>query len=301
MTNYQEARDRMYRKIIGISSENAGIIRNLPDYINNLGKLENIISEIESAARDQKIDTKGVTKYKLQLRNLLILLAADNARKLTSFAKLTNNQILLGQVNYTESDFKRYSDDAIKDHARIIYNCAEPIIDQLTSYDISTDTQTAFLIAINNYTEALGSPDLAGTIRKQATEKLVRLFSEGNQVVDKMAAAVEVVRIKEPVFYLGFKTAQKLNVKGITTLSVKGHTKDANGQTLSGVTITVTLNGTIVLVKKTAEKGGFYIRSLAAGTYAFTFKKTGLAEQTTNVVVNSGEMTRLKVIMVTME
>ena len=301
MNTIQESHDRMFRKVVSFSKENKQLTGKLPNYNENLGKLEITVRAIQLAAEEQKLDTKGIAKYKLQARNQLMTLGADTARKLTSFAKLTNNPILLGKVDHTETDFKRFSDDSLKDYAQIIYNAAEPIISELANYDITADTQAMFLSAINIYNEVLASPNLAETIKKQATEKLVRLFIEGNGYVDNMALAVEIVRLKEPIFYLGFKTAQKLNVKGITTLSVKGHTKDVNDQPLSGVTITVTLNGTIVLVKKTAEKGGFYIRSLAAGTYAFTFKKTGLAEQTTNVVVNSGEMTRLKVMMVTME
>ena len=301
MNTTQEARDRMYRRIIGFSDANLAIIANLPEYATNLVKLKAIVKAIQDAAEEQKTDTKGISKYKLQAKNLLVKLSADNARKLTSFAKLTQNPVLLGQVNFTESDFKRFSDDSLKDYAQLIYNCAEPIVAQLENYDITMDSQDTFSGAIADYNEVLVSPDLAGTIKKQATEKLVRLLSEGDQVVDNMAAAVEVVRLKEPVFYLGFKTAQKITVRGRVSLSLKGQTVDVNGLPMPGVIFTATLNGVVVLTKKTSKKGGFNLKSLAAGTYAFTFKKAGFAEQTITVVVNAGELTKLKVIMVTME
>ncbi len=301
MNTTQEARDRRYRRIIGFSDGNLAIIVNLPEYATNLVKLKAIVKAIQEAAEEQKTDIKGISKYKLQAKNLLIKLSADNARKLTSFAKLTQNPVLLGQVNFTETDFKRFSDDSLKDYAQLIYNCAEPIVSQLENYNISTDSQATFSGAIADYNEVLVSPDLAGTIKKQATEKLVRLLIEGDQVVDNMAAAVEVVRLKEPVFYLGFKTAQKTTVRGRVSLSVKGQTVDVNGQPMPGVIFTATLNGVVVLTKKTSKKGGFNLKSLAAGAYAFTFKKAGLAEQTITVVVNAGELTKLKVIMVTME
>lgn len=301
MNTTQEARDRRYRRIIGFSDGNLAIIVNLPEYSTNLVKLKAIVKAIQEAAEEQKTDIKGISKYKLQAKNLLIKLSADNARKLTSFAKLTQNPVLLGQVNFTETDFKRFSDDSLKDYAQLIYNCAEPIVSQLENYNISTDSQATFSGAIADYNEVLVSPDLAGTIKKQATEKLVRLLIEGDQVVDNMAAAVEVVRLKEPVFYLGFKTAQKTTVRGRVSLSVKGQTVDVNGQPMPGVIFTATLNGVVVLTKKTSKKGGFNLKSLAAGAYAFTFKKAGFTEQTITVVVNAGELTKLKVIMVTME
>jgi len=298
MKKTQEARERMFRYIIGICDENKGIIENLPNFMSNLALLRTILLDLGVAVREQKIDTKGVRKYKLELRTLLMVLGADNARKLASYAKLTNNTVLLGNVDYTESDFKRFTDESLKDYAQLIYECAEPIVSQLSNYDINTDTQSAFLNAINNYTEVLVSPNITETIRKQATKKMALLLAAGDVCIANLAAAVEVVRLKEPIFYLGFKTAQKLIVNGKTKLAVKGQTTDTSGNPLARVKITVLLNGAVVLVKKTAAKGGFYISSLAGETYQFTFKKAGLADQTINVVVNDGELTRLKVIMV---
>lgn len=298
MRNFQEAHDRMFRSVIGVSDANFGIIEKLPDYLSNLGYLKNIVADIEVAAGEQKIDTKGVTKYKLNMRTLLMIMAADNSRKLASYAKLTKNTILLGQVDYTESDFKRFTDDSLKDYARIIYNCAEPIVGQLEKYEITADTQATFLTLINNYTEALVSPDLVGTIRKQATRKLVILFIAGTNCVADLATAVEIIRLREPIFYLGFKTALKVIIRGKIKLAAKGQVNDANGEPAPGVTLTVKNGETVVMVKKTGKKGGFYIRSMAAGTYQFIFKKAGYADQTVVVNVIDGEMSNVVVTMV---
>ena len=297
MNSNQEARGRMFRNIIRFSDENKDITANLPEYNVNLGKLKITEKKIQVASEEQKADTKGITKYKHQSRKHLVTLSADTARKLTSYAKLTNNTVLESQVNYSESDFKRFSDNSLKDYSQIIYHSAETIISQLTNYDINADSQALFLGAINEYTEVLESPNLAETIKKQATEKLLQYFTEGDGYVAKMAAAVEIVRLKEPIFYLGFKTAQKITVRGKVKLSVKGKAVDANGEPLPGVTIMATLNGAVVLVKKTSKKGGFHLKSLIPGNYQFVFKKAGLAEQINSVVVNDGELTKLNIVM----
>jgi len=297
MNSNQEARGRMFRNIIRFSDENKDITANLPEYNVNLGKLKITEKKIQVASEEQKADTKGITKYKHQSRKHLVTLSADTARKLTSYAKLTNNTVLESQVNYSESDFKRFSDNSLKDYSQIIYHSAETIISQLTNYDINADSQALFLGAINDYTEVLESPNLAETIKKQATEKLLQYFTEGDGYVAKMAAAVEIVRLKEPIFYLGFKTAQKITVRGKVKLSVKGKAVDANGEPLPGVTIMATLNGAVVLVKKTSKKGGFHLKSLIPGNYQFVFKKAGLAEQINSVVVNDGELTKLNIVM----
>jgi len=69
---------------------------------------------------------------------------------------------------------------------------------------------------------------------------------------------------------------------------------------VKGVTVSFSLNGGAkkvvndngepVVVKKTAEKGGFNIKSLAAGVYQVTLKKMGYTDQVITVSVNDGEM-----------
>jgi hypothetical protein len=247
------------------------------------------------AAEEQITDTKGVTKNKLQLRNQLNTLGADNARKLTAYARLTNNQELLGKANYCASDFVRSMDYAIRDYAQIIYDCAEPIVDQLARFGITAATQSEFRSAIDEYFDVLPSPALVKINRIQATEKILKLIDTGNTYVANMAAAVETIRLSEPIFYFGFKMAQKVIVRGRVKLSVKGQTFDANDKPLPRVTMTVTLNRAVVLVKKTSANGGFNIKSLDTGTYQFTFKKAGYGDQTVIVNVNDGEMSRVKV------
>ena len=52
---------------------------------------------------------------------------------------------------------------------------------------------------------------------------------------------------------------------------------------------------TVVVTKKTAEKGGIQVKSMPAGTYQVTLKKAGYADQIVTVSVNDGEMTVLNV------
>ncbi len=48
-------------------------------------------------------------------------------------------------------------------------------------------------------------------------------------------------------------------------------------------------------MKKSAVKGGFNIKSLAAGVYTVTVKKLGFADQVITVTVMDGEMCEVNV------
>jgi hypothetical protein len=297
MANLEEAFERMFRNIIRISEENQSLTENLPNYNFNLGKLKTAADDLQVGTHNQKFNARSVIKYKRQLKNKLIAFIVENALKLTSYAKLTGNQQLLIETKTKTIGFKNLIDDSLSDRARIIYNLAEPIIAELESSDISATTQKIFLTAINDYHEAYASPDLAALLRKRANENIAILLEQGYGYVADMAAAVEIIRFKEPDFYLGFKAAQKVTVKGKIRFSVKGKTIDTNNKPISMVKVTVTLDGEEILVKKTSTRGVFYIKLLATGTYLFSFKKSGYFEQTIVVNVNYGEITKVTALL----
>jgi hypothetical protein len=309
MTKGQESRLSMYNTSTAFSDANASIVENLPNYASHLTTLKSIGSEFQSISEQQKIDNTGITENKNQLKATLIVLAADNARKLTTFAKFTQNLTLLGEVNYSESDFKRFSDTAIRDYAQIIWDRAQANLEQLTNYGIQSRSQQVFQNAISTYSASLSTPRIRANLKKQATKKLADLFKAGDIALANMDAAVEIIRLTQPDFYSGYKTARKIIAKGIGKLSVKGLVIDAqSGEALKGVIISFVPDtgmakmasadstaGGNEIVKKSAGKGGFHIKSLAAGTYRVTLKKAGYADQTIIINVNDGERTEIKV------
>jgi hypothetical protein len=86
---------------------------------------------------------------------------------------------------------------------------------------------------------------------------------------------------------------------------VKGVVTDlASGEPLKNVLLTFALagSGTMpktayksgeVIVKKTAGKGGFNIKSIPAGNYSVTCRKSGYAERTATIAITDGELSVL--------
>jgi hypothetical protein len=53
------------------------------------------------------------------------------------------------------------------------------------------------------------------------------------------------------------------------------------------------LDGGLVLTKKTAAKGGFVVKTLAAGTYAVSASKPGYKDKELSLYLSEGEMKEL--------
>ncbi len=309
MTNEQENHLNMQLTVVNYcgNSNNGGIT--IPAYGENLEILAITNEQIEEIGEAQETGTTGIAANKKQLRTILNTSASDSARKLTSFAKLTDNLVLLGEVDYSETEFRQFTDNMVREQAQVICNKGNDYLTELAPYGITEETQLVLQNAINNFSEVMVAPRLGVTAKSQATKELVVLFKTAADALVKIDAAVELVKLTDPNFYAGYKSARKVVNKGSGKLAVKGLVTDAqNGEPVKGVTITfmhdgetspaaLAANSEPVIIKTTAAKGGFNIKSLPAGIYRVSFKKMGYTEQFATVNVNDGELTTVDIAL----
>ena len=306
MTSQQEDRLSMYLTFKDYQALHVNITETLPNYSENSTLFLNTIPQIQSIWEQQKLSKKGVTDSKNQLKETLIVLTADYARKLGAYAKFTNNAKLAQQVKFSEGKLRQVADTAVKNYGQIVYDLAQPLVGSLAQYGITDETQATLADAITAYNDSIGKPGAERSEGTQLTKQLATLFKTADTALENMDAAVEIIRLTQVDFYNGYKSARKVIETGAGSLSVKGLVTDAQtGLPLKGVTVSFALDGGIAkaasttsepeLVKKTAEKGGFNIKGLESGMYQVTLKKAGYANQVTTISVSDGEMTELKI------
>jgi len=311
MTNVQSSRLGMYLTVRDYCILNASLLTNLPNFSPNQTTLQNTILSIQNVGEQQKIDKKGGTVGKKQFAANLVTIAADNARKLSAYAKFTNNPTLQGEVHITEGSFRNFSDSDLKDYAQIIYDRAQTNVAALASYGITAATQTAFLAAINAYNASLSTPRVNTTVTSQATKQLVLLFDTADAALENMDASVEIIRLTQPNFYNGYRTARKIVNTSVSTFAFKAKVTDAQtGAPLANVTLTFipvsntgtlkaasTSNGKASIVKKTANGGGLNVKNMPDGTYQVEIEKPGFKKQIVTINIVNGEMFVLEVAL----
>lgn len=311
MNNKQESYLNMQLVTAKFCDESETAVSSLPAYSANLQNLVECNQQIQDIAGFLETGTSGITSNKKQFRLNLNASASDTARKLTSFAKLTDNYTLLAEINFSQSDFKNFTDIEARDKSQVVYGKAQEHITEVTAYGITEETQTVLQNSINAFSNVMVAPRMGITNKSQATKQMASLFKMAATALDKIDAAVEIVKLTEPVFYTGYKSARKVISKGTTKLAVKGLvTETDSGLPIKGVTVTFTPDGATErlnaagvdeqaeLSKKTAAKGRFIIKSLATGIYKVSFKKMGYAENVVTVNVNDGELTVVEVKLI---
>ncbi len=292
----------MYLALRDFLIPNEAITKDLPNFGANFTVLRDTIEKIQTIAELQRGDITGITKQKNEIRNTLIALTSDCSRKISAFAKNSNNTVLLSEVKTGKSGLVNVTDVALKDHAQIIYEKAQANLESLVSYGISAETQKILLDAINLYNTSIAKPRVGIAEKSQATKELVILFNTADTVIVNMDYAVEIIRLTQSTFYNGYKTARKLVDTGTSRLSLKAVAREAgNGNPIKGVTFRFVHSDLKVpgsngeIVKKTADGGSFNLKNIAPGNYQVVISKPGFVEKKVLVSVSEGEMTELVV------
>ena len=306
MKNSQEDRLSMYLALKDFLIQNAGITKELPNFESNFGEFQNLITEIKSIAEKQKDDKSGLTKVKKELRDKLITLSLDNSLKLNAYAVDTNKTKLKSAVKTTRTKLSKAPDTALRDYAKLIYDKAQGNIDSLADYGINPATQTVFLEASNAYFTAIAGPRTGISERRQATLKLGELLDKADIVISRMDSSIGIIKLSQPDFVNGFNGSKKVVETGKGSLALKASVTEINtGTAIKGVLFSFkpegsALEGTISnieIVKKSAKKGIFIIKSMPSGTYTVYITKPGYKDKIVRVAIANGEMSELKVEM----
>lgn len=304
MTTNQESKLNMYMTVRKFLIANDAVTKNLPNFAASFPILQSTIDQIYSIGEMQKSNKTGLTVEKNKLKETLKTLGADYSRKITAFAKFTNDDSLLKEAKFSDSDLVRTSDVDLKEYVQIIYDIADRNLGSLAEYGITAETQKVFMDNITAYKEALATPRFSITEKSQATKQLGVLFDSADSVLENIDFAVGIIKLKEPNFHNGYKTARRLVDLSSGTLALKATVKDiANGEPVKGVLFTFSPDGAKAtssggngeITKKTAEKGSFHIKNMQSGTYRVSVRKPGYKDKEVTVSVSDGERSELNV------
>ena len=304
MTSKQESKYSMKLAVRDFLNKNATVTATLPGYGTLFALYLANIAQIQVIREQQEIDKSGIKDNKDLLRVDLVTKAYDVGKKTEVYAKMNNNAILAKEVHYSETELNKAADSKLKDKALLIYDRANANLAALATYGITAAVLTALKNAIDLFNAAIPSTRTGKTETKTATDQLAKLFKSDDELLAKFDLLVEIIRVSQPVFYSAYKDNRKVIETGTSSLALTATiTNKETGEGEKGVKVTfVSQNGALKstsvkaekpIVKITAAKGIFKIKTMADGTYTATIHKSGFKEQIVTVTIAQGEMTEL--------
>ncbi|NEW82409.1 MAG: hypothetical protein GZ094_08595 [Mariniphaga sp.] len=301
MNNTQESTLSMSLGTLNYFDKNAAIASLLPGVEPLITKFRVNVNAILVLREQQEIDISGISGNKKFLRADLAAKAFDISRKTEVYASLSNNLILEKEVHFAETSLTSATDSKLESRSLIIYERANSNIDDLMPYGVTEDDLIALQNAIDLFHASVPAPRTRTTEKKQITNQLVMLFQENAKILEKIDLLVELVRLKQSLFYSGYKDSRKIILTGTGSLALIAIATDAaTGEVIKGVKFTFVHqneNGEKVknetpLVKVTAQKGKLNIKNLAEGPYITIVEKVGFKKQ--ELLVNKAAGDRIK-------
>lgn len=293
MTTKQEIKLKMYLSTDEFLVKNEPLTKELPEFPASFSEFRNTVNQIKLINEQQENVRTGVAKDKKAIRNTLISLAADNSGKVFAYAKVTNNKELLDAVNFSISDLGRMTDVALRSYAESLNKKIQVLIQSLTKYGINAATQKKFGEVIAAYDNSFAKPRLSIAEKREVTKLMESLFISAEAQIVKLDAIIGIIRYDQVKFFNGYKTVRKLVNFSSGLVSLKAAANDlATSEPLKGAIFTFKNNGTTI-TKRTADKGGFYIKNMKTGTYEVLVKREGYKEKVVTVSIQDGERSEL--------
>jgi hypothetical protein len=300
MTTNQSKKLKMLLALRVLLRANPGILAKLPNVEEFLTALDYAIVQIQTNSELQQYGTGNLTDDKNKLRLALIADTVDVSRKMQAYAAYIKDSALQKDTKYVESDLTRLLDVELVTVSKGLYGKVNGNLPKLSSYVLTDATQTAFLADITAYETAIPQTEKSKLDQKNITALIAQNFDAADEALKNIDLLVEIIHTTEPQFYADYKALHKVD-NPYTSVQVQAKVTDADTKApIVNATATFRLSGNPepVLVKQTAEKGGFFIKNLAEGIYTVTISKLGYQTQTITVTVTSDAICNINVQLV---
>ena len=206
----------MLKAVLNLLKQNNETLSTVPALAELVGKLETLIGEIESIRLLTESDRTGITAEKHLQQEALIDKAYELSSALYAMASGSNNKVLQGKVDYTESDLQNIRGNDLVSTCTSIVALVRENLPGLTTYGVSEEDITGLETLNSNFAQNLPANRVSVTERKAANEKLKGVFLRADALLNEQLDRM-MVRFKNtsPDLYAAYNHARVIVHYGI--------------------------------------------------------------------------------------
>lgn len=293
MTDKQENKYTMYESTLTVLNANNSIWSAITPIGDTISSIESQMSLIRDYRQIQEKDTTGITVSKHNIEGNLIDAMIKVISGLIAYATVIEDFELLHSINYTRYNLEKSRDNILYDKAQLIYNTANPLATELTTYLVTQPDIDAVNSFSDEYLDAIPAKRAAVAESKTSTENIKNAFKTiDNLLRNKLDNLIILFQVSHPTFYKEYKASRIIIDLGV---------RHDGEQTLITGTITdfeteFPINEAYVwclekgISYHTGPAGMFSLNVAEAGTYTIKVEKLGYATYTEDpVTIAKGE------------
>lgn|GEM_PF-280688 len=300
MINLQERKLQMYLTLRALLRAYPEVLTKLPNGEEYLSALDGVILIIQNNIELKQKGTTSISNQQKEQKAQLKSRMLEDSLKLKAYANYQNNAALIEFCSTTDTKLGKLNDTEFVVHAKSLYGYIGESLPGLSRYQLSPETQASLLDLVTGF--ELINPALSNAkgSYKNLSYDLIENFKEADAIVAKLDIEIELIKSTDTAVYNIYRTKRKPDYNPDTN-DLVGHVLDAEtGAGLPNATLTFTLNGSTAapIVKTSAEKGGFQIKTIAPGIYTVTITKIGYQTQTLPITIIGDDQFSLEVKLV---
>jgi len=300
MINLQERKLQMYLTLRALLRAYPEVLAKLPNGVEYLAALDVVILTIQHNIELKQKGTKTISNQQKEQKAQLKSRILEDGQKLKAYANYQNNADLVAFCSTTDSKLGKLNDTEFVVHAKSLYGYIGEALRPLARYQLTPETQASLLDLITGF--ELINPALSNAqgSYKNLSGNLVENYKEADAIVAKLDIEMELVKSSDTQVYNLYRTKRKVDYS-IDSNDLVGHIYDAEtGAGLPNATLTFTLNDSTAapIVKTSADKGGFQIKTIAPGIYTVVITKIGYQTQTLPITIMGDDQFSLDVRLV---
>lgn len=264
-------------------------------------ELDEKLADIEDVIDIKSAPTKQATILKAETRTVLIDKVLYSCKRLSSYATVLKDKLLLDEYAVSPSSLKNMRDAELESFSRRIILRIEPMYEQLGDYGLTPDFVELLKSALAAFSEAAPKVRETKMNSKLATSSLESLMkSTMDLLTQRMDLDIEMFKESNPDFFKQYWASREMSKHTARASMLNIHVcDDETGEPIKNALLTITslTDPTFIIQRRTTDKGRSRVDSLPEGQYLLTTEKIGMVKDQTPFTVAKGERTVVEVRM----
>lgn len=300
MTSLQLKKLKMYMAIRVLLRANPDIMAKMPNAEEYLTALDVVILFIQNDNALREDGCEEIMNQREKLRTQLVSNLIEVGRQLQAYASYKKDVTLLNSIKLSKTYLNKLEDIDLVAYGKSIHKKGNENLTDLKPYGVTADTQVVLLGNITELDTLSAQIPNARQDLKSLTNTINNSYKKGDEILVGLDKQVELVHTTEPKFYADYKALRKIDIPTGVMQLVARVTDAETGAGVPNATVTFTMldSTTPPIVKATADKGRFQIKSIPNGIYTVTIVKLGYLTQTCSITLPGDEPYSLDVKLV---
>jgi len=199
----------MYKVVRSWITTNLSALETLPSFAETFALFGNILDNIAQLDKQKTTATSGTTITKAEARGLLETLLMEMTRIIKVYATFNNDHILLNDIDFTESQLSRSSEQLLLVRSQKAIDHGEAIQASAEAYGLTSERLEALVAAHDSFDTKQTSVRSAIVNRKDAGDQLEAQMDEADDLLkSKIDLLMELSQNTHPELYNQYKASR---------------------------------------------------------------------------------------------